>query len=71
MPLNLTKLNALITSDGRTKTAIAGASGMARENLANILNGKRHNLSIKTLDALATALHVNSADLLVHTAPRP
>lgn len=67
--LNPLATTRIIRTQGRTVTAVAGAMGMERSQLAHVLAGRRP-MPPERIPALAEALGVNPFELLGPEDPR-
>jgi DNA-binding Xre family transcriptional regulator len=62
--LDLAKLNQRIITAGLTPTELAALVGISKQRMYDITSGRKPNVTVKTLDRLATALRVNPCYLL-------
>jgi transcriptional regulator with XRE-family HTH domain len=65
VPLNCDKIRELREKAGLTQEEAARRAGLhTRQNWNNIESGRRTNVTLSTLEAIAQALGVRAADLL-------
>jgi transcriptional regulator with XRE-family HTH domain len=65
VPVDLQKIEKLRRKAGLTQGEIAARIGLTAQRWNNIVKGRAENISVKTLDRIALALGVESADLLI------